>query len=508
MKPTANPPTPPVRRCAIYTRKSTTTGLEQAFNSLDAQREACEAFVARHPGWKVDETRYDDGGYTGANTDRPGFTSLMADAQAGKFDLVVVYKVDRFSRSMLDFVKAMERLTKAGVSFVSVTQNFSTADAMGRLTMNILLSFAEFEREMISERTRDKIAASRRRGQWTGGVVPLGYSSVDKKLVVHDLEANTVREAFRLYLQRGNLVSVGSELNKRGLVPRGTRNYPTKHPLGWDKTNLSRTLSNPIYAGLINAGDVRCTGEHEGLVTLDEFELVQDMLAGKRRPVRAKARNLDYLLRGLLTCKRCGKAMTTASTKRWRYYRCPTRDKRGREACPTTNVPAEAIEEFVIRHLLAEARKSTFLNDVASNLTERLAGERDALQKRRAELIAAIAEASTNAAQAGEKVFEFEGRARELLESRLRRESDRLAAAERQLAEVDQQLGGIELASREPDWRTAALRDLPAAWELMSSANRTHLLHALVLAVRVDEDGASAEIEFIDLDARDTRVAA
>ena len=201
------------KRCAIYTRKSTTMGLEQEFNSLDAQRESGLAYIQRQTGWKVVDERYDDGGFTGANTDRPAFTRLLADVEAGKIDVIVVYKVDRLSRSLLDFVKMMERFTAAGVSFVSVTQNFSTADAMGRLTLNMLMSFAEFEREMIAERTRDKIAASRRKGKWTGGPVPFGYSVKDKKLLVNEVEAQIVREAFTLFLQHRQMAMVARTLH-------------------------------------------------------------------------------------------------------------------------------------------------------------------------------------------------------------------------------------------------------------------------------------------------------
>jgi DNA invertase Pin-like site-specific DNA recombinase len=183
-------------------------GLEQEFNSLDAQRESALAYIRRQPGWTVVDTQYDDGGFTGANIERPAFQRLLADIEARKIDVVVVYKVDRLSRSLLDFAKVMERFSASGASFVSVTQNFSTADAMGRLTLNMLMSFAEFERSMISERTRDKIAASRRRGQWTGGPCPFGYSVKEKKLYVNDLEAHVVREVFRSH--------VLSPLNERG----------------------------------------------------------------------------------------------------------------------------------------------------------------------------------------------------------------------------------------------------------------------------------------------------
>ena len=194
-----SPPRP--RRCAVYTRKSTTIGLEQEFNSLDAQREACEQYIASqaHAGWRLVPEHYDDGGFTGANLHRPGFERLMEDVHAGRVDVVVVYKVDRLSRSLLDFARVMEVFERHEVSFVSITQQFNTATSMGRLVLNVLLSFAQFEREMIGERTRDKIAASRRRGRWTGGPVPVGYDVVDKKLVVNELEAVVVGEIFDLY---------------------------------------------------------------------------------------------------------------------------------------------------------------------------------------------------------------------------------------------------------------------------------------------------------------------
>jgi len=218
-------PLPDAKRCAIYTRKSKAQGLEQEFNSLDAQREACEQYVASHGhlGWRLVPERYDDGGFTGANLERPGFQRLLEDMDAGKLDIVVVYKVDRLSRSLLDFSRVMERFGRADVAFVSVTQNFSTVDAMGRLTLNMLMSFAEFEREMIAERTRDKVAASRRKGKWTGGPVPLGYDVADKRLVVNDLEAVVVREVFDLYERHFSALEVAHELNAMGRMTKRHR---------------------------------------------------------------------------------------------------------------------------------------------------------------------------------------------------------------------------------------------------------------------------------------------
>jgi DNA invertase Pin-like site-specific DNA recombinase len=207
-----------VIRCAIYTRKSTEEGLEQAFNSLDAQREACVAYVAsqRHEGWVLSPELYDDGGFSGGNMNRPGLAQLMAEVEAGRLHVIVVYKVDRLTRSLADFAKIVEVLDKAGASFVSVTQSFNTTTSMGRLTLNVLLSFAQFEREVTGERIRDKIAASKRKGMWMGGPVPLGYDVQDRKLIVNQSEAETVRLIFDRYLRLGSVVATVESLERDG----------------------------------------------------------------------------------------------------------------------------------------------------------------------------------------------------------------------------------------------------------------------------------------------------
>src|SRR3989441_1865488 len=211
--------TPEPKRCAIYTRKSTEHNLDLAFNSLDAQREACEAYIKSqaHEGWRLVPERYDDGGLSGASLDRPALQSLLADVRAGKITTVVVYKVDRLTRSLADFAKLVELFDQHSVSFVSITQSFNTTTSMGRLTLNVLLSFAQFEREVIGERVRDKIAASKRKGIWVGGPIPLGYASVGKKLVVVPEEAETVRAIFVRYLELGSIRALLEDLDKKGI---------------------------------------------------------------------------------------------------------------------------------------------------------------------------------------------------------------------------------------------------------------------------------------------------
>ena len=349
-------PAPETRRCAIYTRKSTSVGLEQDFNSLDAQREACTAYIEKQTGWTLLGDRYDDGGFTGANIERPAFQKLLTDIDERRIDVVVVYKVDRLSRSLLDFAKLMERFGRAGTSFVSVTQNFSTADAMGRLTLNMLMSFAEFEREMIGERTRDKIAAARRKGKWTGGPIPLGYTVKDKRLVVNEAEAALVREIFALYLEQRSALAVARILNERRL---SSQDSPGEHGTihrarPWTNADVLRLIRTPIYAGYIRSHGELHGGEHDAIVDRDTFSRVQALLDGEARTPNEPSRNPAYFLRGLLRCV-CGAAFTPASTrkgrKEYRYYRCIRRDKEGKEACPSSPLPADAIETYVIERL-------------------------------------------------------------------------------------------------------------------------------------------------------------
>src|SRR6266566_4759517 len=257
-------------RCAIYTRKSSEEGLEQEFNSLHAQREACEAYIQsqRHEGWTCLRETYDDGGLSGATIDRPALQQLLADIQAGRVDIVVCYKVDRLTRSLTDFAKIVEVFDAKGVSFVSVTQQFNTTTSMGRLTLNVLLSFAQFEREVTGERIRDKIAASKQKGMWMGGLVPIGYDVIDRRLQVNQTEAETVREIFRRYLELGSVRLLMEDLNRRGIRSkvRVANNGKQSGGNPFFRGALYVLLSNPIYIGEIRHKGVRHPGLHEPIV--------------------------------------------------------------------------------------------------------------------------------------------------------------------------------------------------------------------------------------------------
>src|SRR5438067_2049873 len=270
-------------RCAIYTRKSTEEGLDQAFNSLDAQREACGAYILSQAGegWEPIKTLYDDGGFSGGSMERPALKQLLADITAGKVDVIVVYKVDRLTRSLADFAKIVEILDAKGVSFVSVTQAFNTTTSMGRLTLNVLLSFAQFEREVTGERIRDKHAASRKKGIWMGGNPPLGYDAHERKLIVNPAEAETVRSIFALYLELGCVRRLKDAVDRHGWI---TKRFTTAagriqggRPIS--RGHLHRILANPIYIGRIAHKGQLHPGQHEALIEAETWEAVQAQLA-------------------------------------------------------------------------------------------------------------------------------------------------------------------------------------------------------------------------------------
>ena len=269
-------------RCAIYTRKSTEEGLDQAFNSLEAQREACVAYIKNQvgEGWRPIKAHYDDGGISGGTMERPALQRLLADIEASRVNVVVVYKVDRLTRSLSDFAKIVEVFDTQGVSFVSVTQHFNTTSSMGRLTLNMLLSFAQFEREVTGERIRDKIAASKKRGLWMGGVVPLGYDAIDRKLVVNEAEAKTVRALFRLYLAHGNVGAVKQEVDRLGLRTKSRKPNNGQRPGGvpFTRGHIYKLLSNPIYVGDIVHKGERFEGDHEAIIDHEIWDAVQEQL--------------------------------------------------------------------------------------------------------------------------------------------------------------------------------------------------------------------------------------
>ena len=383
------------RRCAIYTRKSSEEGLEQDFNSLDAQHEACEAFVQSQvgEGWKLVQARYDDGGYSGGTLERPALGRLLVDIQAGKIDTIVVYKVDRLTRSLADFAKIVEVLDAHEASFVSVTQQFNTTTSMGRLTLNMLLSFAQFEREVTGERIRDKIAASKRKGLWMGGPVPLGYEPDGRTLVISEAEADTVRALFRFYLELGSVRQVKEEADRLGLTSKARRGAgrQTRGGQPLSRGHIYHLLSSPVYIGRIPHNGESYEGQHPAIIDLELWNAVQKRLAAQApdRPARTGVRNRSPLQGKLFD--EAGALLTPShavkSSRRYRYYvsRDPTPSARANAAADRSRrwrLPAREIERLV-----GEAVVALFAN--RAELT-RLAREAQIHETRVSELLEGV----------------------------------------------------------------------------------------------------------------------
>lgn len=343
-------------RCAIYTRKSTEHGLELEFNSLDAQREACEAYIKSQAsqGWRVLPQQYDDPAYSGGSLDRPALQQLLTDIEAGLIDVVVVYKIDRLTRSLADFAKLVETFDRKSISFVAVTQQFNTTSSMGRLTLNVLLSFAQFERELASERVRDKVAASRRKGKWTGGTVPLGYEAKDKKLVINPREAETIRTIFKQYLALRSFSQLVQDLDRRGIV---TKRRDTKVPkyrggIPFTYGPLAHVLKNRVYLGEVHHDGKWYPAEHKPILDHETFDQVQTLLAENRVTTQTRQSASGALLAGKILDDRGNRMSPSFSVKngiRYRFYisRALMRGRKA-QAGSIARISAQHIEGLVI----------------------------------------------------------------------------------------------------------------------------------------------------------------
>jgi DNA invertase Pin-like site-specific DNA recombinase len=339
-------------RCAIYTRKSTEDGLDKEFNTLEAQRESGENYVKSqaYQGWEIISTHYDDGGYSGGTLKRPALQQLLQDVENGMVDMIVVYKIDRLTRSLIDFAKLVEVLDRNQCSFVSVTQNFNTYDSMGRLTLNVLLSFAQFEREVITERIRDKVNASKKKGMWMGGFLPIGYVSINKKLTIIPEEAAVVRLAFEKYLLFRSETMVAEWLNENGYTTMSKGNGKFTH------ARISKMLRNVVYVGKVPHKDKVYEGQHEAIVSQELFDKVQELKKQNRTGRLAPSRFMEHaLLKGFIYCDCCQSAMiSTKSNKKnkvYEYYTSVRAVKEGFKNCKVGSIPAGELDNFVLQQM-------------------------------------------------------------------------------------------------------------------------------------------------------------
>lgn len=355
-------------RCAIYTRKSVEEGLEQEFNSLDAQRLACEAYISarRMDGWVILPEHYDDGGYSGGTLNRPAFKRLMEDVRAGKIDMIICYKIDRLSRSLADYTLVFREFEEHHVSFACVTQEFNTSTSMGRMVVNLLMTFAQFEREMTSERVRDKMAATRKRGIWVGGKVPYGYRRVDKKFVVEPEAAAVIRKIFTWYLELGTPKLVVRKLNEAGHLFNAEKGQP------WNTAKVATALRNCVYVGRIPLKGDSFIGVHEAIVDQDLWGRVQARLeAVKRSAPIVRNERVPALLTGLLRCGHCLDALSytwtgkAKSGRKYAYYTCRKDMRRGQSLCPVKAVPAQIVEPLVEAEMIRFLKTPTMLRKMA-----------------------------------------------------------------------------------------------------------------------------------------------
>ncbi|MDZ4657832.1 MAG: recombinase family protein [Bythopirellula sp.] len=489
-------------RCAIYTRKSTEEGLEQEFNSLDAQRESGENYIKSqvNEGWECLPDRYDDGGFSGGNMERPALKRLMADIEAGKVDSVVVYKVDRLSRSLLDFAKMVETFDRRQVSFVSVTQLINTSTSMGRLMLNVLLSFAQFEREIISERTRDKIAAARRKGKWSGGMPLLGYD-VDprgSKLIVNEDEAARVRTIYELYLEHQSMITTIRELDNRGWVNKRwtTRKGPERGGKPFTKASLFKLLTNVTYVGKLKYKDETHNGEHAAIVSEEIWQRTQLLLRRNGRTGGAAVRNkFGALLKGILRCVPCDCAMSpTHSTKnettRYRYYVCTGAQKRGWHTCPSKSIPAGEIERFVVEQIKCIGRDPTLLHDTIAQAHSHGKSQVAALETERRGLERELARWSGEIRKLLQQIVPGEGNTPAT--ARLADLQERIRGAERRATEVREQV--IALSRDIVDQREVAqaMAIFDPVWDSLTPREQVRVVQLLV--ERVDYDGATGKV--------------
>jgi site-specific DNA recombinase len=474
-------PTPPPKRCAIYARKSSDEGLEQAFNSLAAQRESAEALIhsRKSEAWIALPEVFEDGGFSGGNIERPALKRLLERVDAGDVDAIVLYRLDRLTRSIADFGKLMKALEAKGVGLVSVSESLDTTSASGRLMLHLLLSFAQYERELASDRTRDKIASSRRKGLWTGGRPILVYDFAGCKLAVNEAEAALVRQIFARYIELRSLSAVVKELRRDGIT---TKLWTTRadHSVGGaviQKSLLSGMLSNPLYVGKVPHKGKLFDGQHEAIVDAAVFARVQEILAENTRCGASLTRNTyGGLLKGMLTCGCCRVPMVHTSTRSksgvvHRYYVCRERQMNGRSKCPTGLVPAGQVEEFVVSKVKTVFARPEMVTVVFDMLRAKHEERQRDLQARRLLHMKDIESANRVLRQGGNLAA-----------------TQRLSRATEQLRLLEIELSALNENSVTRAKVAAALAAFDPVWIGLSPSDRAKLLSLVVERV-VLEDG-------------------
>lgn len=493
-------------RCAIYTRVSTPEQAEGDFSSLENQREMAKAYIQAQAsqGWIALDTRYDDAGFSGGNVDRPALDLLLRDAEDGCVDCIVVTKIDRLSRSLLDFARIADILDRHSVSFVSVTQQFDTSNSMGQLTLNMLLSFAQFERQMIAERTREKMVAARRKGKWTGGPPPLGYDTTLEggRIIVNPDEAVRVRAIFELYLKNESLTETLADMAERNWTTKSWTTKRGRHHKGrpFQKASLRRLLINPIYIGkVLYKGDLYI-GEHEGIVDPEIWERSQRILKRNGSNGGRGVRNRhSALLKGILRCAPCDAAMTHSFSKKngrtYRYYVCGYAQKTGWVNCPTKSIPAEEIEQCIYERIriigsdpelleeTIQAARKQLTNQMAQVEADIRTAERqlNRLQEEKQDLLESICKGGSVASKAAERLDQ--------VSEEMKSTSSHFSSLKRMLSGLqDQNIDTVDL--------TTAIAHFDPIWDVLLPRERVRIIRLLIQQVDYDSRSGTIGITF------------
>ena len=491
-------------RCAVYTRKSTEKGLEQEFNSLDAQREAADAYITsqKHKGWVSLPERYDDGGFSGGTMDRPALKRLLADVEAGRVDCIVFYRIDRLSRSLVDFARIAEILEQREVPFASVTELIDTSTSTGRLMLNVILSFAQFEREVIAERTRDKMSAARRKGKWVGGMPTLGFD-VDPgggRLVVNDAEEKRPQAIFEIYWERRSLIATIRELNRRGWTTKRwvTKKGQERGGRPFDKARLLYLLRNPVYIGRVRYQGTLYPGEHQAIVDEKLWHQVQELL-NRNGATRGGAFRNEHgaLLKSLLYCAPCGRAMTHSYTakgsKRYRYYVCTRAQKQGWASCPSKSVPAGEIERFVVDRLRAIGSDRALVARVLEEAGAANQRRADELERERQDIEREMRRCASEVRKlVGQIGAERAGGGESPVTARLADLQERIRAAEERVLAIRREITALEAERIDDEDLAAALEGFDSVWEVLSPREQARIVQLLV--ARVAYDGAKGTV--------------
>jgi site-specific DNA recombinase len=483
-------------RCAIYTRKSHEEGLDQEFNSLHAQRQAAEAYIQSqvHEGWTPLKNRYDDGGISGGTLDRPALNELMEDIRDHKIDCVVVYKVDRLSRSLLDFARLIDLFDQHNVTFVSVTQQFNTTTSMGRLTLNILLSFAQFEREIIGERIRDKKLATARQGKYIGGQPKLGLDIIDRKYVINPDEAKLVQRIFKMSLQFQSCRKIAETLNAEGLR---MKRYVTKNgrEIGgqrWRAGSVHSILIDKKYIGKIEHKGIEYDGEHKAVIESELFEQVAEVLCSNRTYTHKQQTQRFALLRRMLRCGECGSLVQPAWTKNhgreYRYYTCSKRVKTGYANCTLPSLPAGEIESVVVDQLRETLRQPDVIAQTFREVAARATIGLNAEQTARLDELRTQRKQTENAIRS---LLTLEGQGGEFVQFELGRLNGELNTLNNAIVKIENASPGPPATPIELDEVSNALQRLDPIWEMLIPDEQRRVMELLVERVIVAKDSVN-----------------